>query len=288
MPSSASQFLNSFVHSSKLFPPNILGYSIGPTIGHGATSIICKAYSPTGSIVAVKILPPSSIQEAKTWSRLSHEHILPLFDFHLSLSHLYLFTLYCPAGSLLDLLRSLPTQSLLQDDAGMIFRQVVRGLRYLHQEAFIVHRDIKLDNILIDEMGSCRIADFGMAVSLLPDQEQDTEPPRYHRNSTSTHSLQPQFQPGSLPYLAPELLLPTSIIRPHPSQDIWALGVLLYALLSGSLPFFDTFEPRLQLKILNGTRSFSPFLPFSPFLYRHLYPFTRHRSRRRTYPQRLS
>ena len=165
----------------------------------------------------------------------------------------------------------------------MIFRQVVRGLRYLHEEAIFVHRDIKLENVLIDEMGFCRIADFGMAVRILDsdsilssdsDDDDDLQDlprpahpsPRYHRNSTSSHSLlslhhhnnHNHFQPGSLPYAAPELLLPRPIdlhpihSRPHPSQDIWALGVLLYALLSGSLPFYDTFEPRLQLKILNG------------------------------------
>ena len=79
-----------------------------------------------------------------------------------------------------------------------------------------------------------------------------------------THS----FQPGSLPYAAPELLLPqtSGALRPHPSQDIWALGVMLYTLLTGRLPYSDAFEPRLQMKILNGMFQLSIF-PYSFLTY---------------------
>ena len=315
MPSPAAQFLNTFASPTRPQTTSIAGYSLGQTIGYGSTSIIRKAYSASGSISAVKVIslanPSSSLKhhlrEAHTWSLLSHEHILPLFAFHHSKSHLYFFTLYCPAGSLLDVLKSLGTPALLQDDAGMIFRQVVRGLSYIHQEAFFVHRDIKLENVLVDEMGFCRIADFGMAIRITDpdsqgpsssdscdddddDDDNNIRPghttPRYHRNSTSTHSLlslqqhnhQNHFQPGSLPYAAPELLVPRPIVlhphhsshpRPHPSQDIWALGVLLYALLSGTLPFFDTFEPRLQLKILNGQVPLIPHFFILPSLQAH-------------------
>ena len=305
MSSPAAQFLNSFVNSNQPKSPTtttVAGYTIGHLIGYGSTSIIRKAYSSDASPAAVKIIPYSSssalkllLREAATWSILSHEHILPLFAFTHSHSHLYFFTLYCPAGSLLDVLKSQGNPALLQDDAGMIFRQVVRGLSYLHLEAKFVHRDIKLENVLIDEMGVCRIADFGLAVrfndsdSHFNEQDQDIHHPlRYHRNSTSTHSAlslkhhnhHNHFLPGSLPYASPELLLPppilldhpNSIPRPHPSQDIWALGVLLYALLTGSLPFFDSFEPRLQLKILNGTfRSFTSRISiFTTHHLRHL------------------
>lgn len=76
---------------------------------------------------------------------------------------------------------------------------------------------------------------------------------RQHRPSTP-----PSFPPGSLPYASPELLCPpsqpqTGATSPSPAQDIWALGVLLYFLLtSGALPFADAFEPRLQMKIIRG------------------------------------
>ncbi|KAF8669651.1 Protein tyrosine kinase [Rhizoctonia solani] len=155
-------------------------------------------------------------EEAALWSTLSHEHILPLFSAEESdsLGAWFLFTLYCPAGTLLDLLKrdgqiitpsaqNTPSKrrpsfassfspvnsisrgrsgsitqpqpqrgGLLPETAATLFRQVVRGLRYLHEVARVVHRDIKLENVLVDENGGARITDFGLAVQL------DEEPVR--------------------------------------------------------------------------------------------------------------
>ncbi|CAE6446077.1 unnamed protein product [Rhizoctonia solani] len=155
-------------------------------------------------------------EEAALWSTLSHEHVLPLFSAEESesLGAWFLFTLYCPAGTLLDLLKrdgqiitpsaqNTPSKrrpsfassfspvnsisrgrsgsitqpqpqrgGLLPETAATLFRQVVRGLRYLHEVARVVHRDIKLENVLVDENGGARITDFGLAVQL------DEEPVR--------------------------------------------------------------------------------------------------------------
>jgi MAP/microtubule affinity-regulating kinase len=312
--SPAAMFLSAFTTTQQqpLNPHDegqiISGYTLGDIIGYGSTSIIRKASSISGDVVAVKIIYRADLvrignapqarkrlqHEASVWSTLSHEHILPLFSAVYTPHADYFVTLYCPAGSLFDILKRDGTPALLQDDVGTMFRQVVRGLRYLHETSLLVHRDMKLENVLVDEMGMCRIADFGMSRYIDSDGSDDEGYPAghhdqsdmfspgvhravslstkrqlgnlhtnhlpRHRNSTSSNQPIHRFQPGSLPYAAPELLLPqtSDALHPHPRQDIWALGVMLYTLLTGRLPFADSFEPRLQIKILKG--EFFPFL----------------------------
>ncbi|KAL1742047.1 kinase-like domain-containing protein, partial [Schizophyllum fasciatum] len=292
------------------------GYTLGGVIGYGGFSTIRKAFSRSGSLVAVKIVRRDDVQrqpnpdqarrqlgrEADTWASLSHEHVLPLFSVERSASADFFITAYCPAGSLFDILKRDGRPALPQDDAGIMFRQVVRGLRYLHETARLVHRDMKLENVLVDEMGVCRIGDFGSArrigealrleedeaEAIRPNTPSTTKPglvhrtsslayptakhaplhlslqrhqgPRSHRNSTATggRGMATALADGSLPYAAPELLLPpASGTTPvaDPAQDIWAVGVMLYAMLAGRLPFTDQFEPRLQMKIIHGTYS---------------------------------
>ncbi|KAF7974314.1 hypothetical protein HWV62_12478 [Athelia sp. TMB] len=313
--SPAAMFLSSFspMAAAPMRLPDdegetVAGYTLGPIIGHGASSIIRRASSTSGGTVAIKIVRRSDLakqsqpalarkrldREVSIWSSLSHEHILPLFTTVRTPHADFFVTLYCPAGTLFDILKRDGRPALPQDDAGMMFRQVVRGLRYLHEVARLVHRDIKLENVLVDEMGVCRIGDFGMSRNIgdldADDEDQphlqqesdraqglerratfvqhkkpmlphhgplsrhlSTNLPR-HRNSTTSASPGPPshvFQPGSLPYAAPEILTPNPVPC-DPSQDIWALGVMLYAMLAGRLPFTDSFEPRLQMKILHG------------------------------------
>lgn len=271
-------------------------YVLGQVIGHGGFSVVKKATSASG-VVAVKIIPTSSSNgpndkermatlenEISIWSNLHHEYVLPLFTNYRTDDNIYLVTLYCPAGSLFDILRLHGAPGLPQEDVSTMFRQIVRGLRYLHEQARLVHGDIKLENVLVDELGACRIADFGLAryitstpISRNPSGDelrQSALPPHLrgrssrHRNSTHVPGLKKpsslhHFPAGSLPYAAPELLLPptaSSKVNPDeetsypisPAQDVWALGCMLHALLFGRLPFADSYEPRLQMKIVRG------------------------------------
>ncbi|KAH9922974.1 kinase-like domain-containing protein [Fomitopsis serialis] len=183
----------------------IAGYTLGPVIGVGGFSVIRQATSSEGGSVAVKIVRRTDLsararkrldREMTIWRSLSHEHVLPLFSVTQTARADYYATLYCPAGTLFDILKRDGHPALPQDDAGMMFRQVVRGLRYLHEVAGVVHGDMKLENVLVDEMGVCRIADFGMARKIGEVEEPDAETRR--------------------------------------------------------LPFVDSYDPRLQMKILHG------------------------------------
>ncbi|KZV62430.1 kinase-like protein, partial [Peniophora sp. CONT] len=290
--------------------PEIDGYVLGRVIARGGGGVVRSAvpsstahsHSLDGE-VAVKIVARASLTplersradaEVNLWSGLLHEHILPLFNTYHTPLATYLFMPLCPSGTLLDILRRDGTPGLPTPFASQLWRQVVSGVRYLHEEAKVVHGDLKLENVLLDAQGSARIADFGLSSQI---KEGESAPRRQrsvlmarkdgaggmsrqrshtnqnmgsalgaHWGGARERSSAPvvdnngvetvyELPAGSLPYAAPELLHPPAPGAPYtpaPPQDIWALGVMLYALLAGRLPFADTFEPRLTVKILRG------------------------------------
>lgn len=234
--------------------------------------------------------------ETTLWSRLNHPNILgmkeviKLDDATLIVSEL------ASGGTLLNYIKTNGSPGLLEFRCQQIFYQLCSAVKYLHQEAGLIHRDIKCENILLDINGNVKLCDFGLACEGGILKSQKIEPYFIERlkntigeqhpvNCTGLCCAYPIIESTSLPttmyltvprssrnelvgslhYTAPELLEKTekkcglfSVFSP--ATDIWSCGVVLYAMLCGTLPFNDTFIPRLQLNILNGKYNYEKVL----------------------------
>ncbi|KAF8932484.1 hypothetical protein BGZ47_011361 [Haplosporangium gracile] len=177
------------------FHPQVGEYLLGRVIGHGGFSVVREATSiqmdESGQVdrVAVKIVKIQTgatdndrvqkmlRKEIAIWSQISHPHVLPFLAVEELPMDTFIFCELCTGGQLLNYL-SLRSDSLSQsttpttprsakpleeDEARVIFNQVAEAVRYLHEEKRIVHRDIKLENILRHEDGTWKICDFGLA-----------------------------------------------------------------------------------------------------------------------------
>lgn len=122
---------------------------------------------------------------------------------------------------------------LTEDEARRFFQQILSGVEYCHRN-MVVHRDLKPENILLDARHHVKIADFGLS-NVMKDG---------HFLKTSC---------GSPNYAAPEVI--SGKLYAGPEVDVWSCGVILYALLCGSLPFDDENIPNLFRKIKNGIYS---------------------------------
>ncbi|RKP24688.1 kinase-like domain-containing protein, partial [Syncephalis pseudoplumigaleata] len=201
-------------------------------------------------------------QELQIWRRLQHPNVLPLLDSFESPMALYAVSPRCPNGSLYHALRRFRRQEsgdcassfdafasygqsdgprgLPLDAVRQIVSQLASAIRYLHHDAAVAHGDLKLENVLINAAGHVQIIDFGLSRELFDDNS----------NSTPARQAGGASAAGSLPYCAPELLRGGQPVSP--ASDCWALGVMIYALLMGELPFQDAYEPRLIFKIIHA------------------------------------
>lgn len=178
--------------------------------------------------VAVKVLPPELVedevfmqrfkQEAHLLARLQHPHIVSVYDFGVtSTGYHYIVMEFVEGVSLMEILRrEQPTPS----RAVTMVCQVCEALEYAHGRG-VIHRDIKPGNILIDERGLVRVADFGLAKNQMRDQ------------STTTGSRTRGFI-GTISYASPEQRRKDA--RVDLRSDLFSLGVTLYELLTGCLP----------------------------------------------------
>ncbi|XP_029922165.1 MAP/microtubule affinity-regulating kinase 4 isoform X1 [Myripristis murdjan] len=218
--------------------PHIGNYRLLKTIGKGNFAKVKLArHILTGREVAIKIidktqLNPTSLQklfrEVRIMKSLNHPNIVQLFEVIETEKTLYLIMEYASGGEVFDYLVS--HGRMKEKEARAKFRQIVSAVHYCHQKN-IVHRDLKAENLLLDADSNVKIADFGFSNEFTMGSKLDT------------------FC-GSPPYAAPELFQGKKYDGPE--VDIWSLGVILYTLVSGSLPFDGQNLKELRERVLRG------------------------------------
>jgi MAP/microtubule affinity-regulating kinase len=152
--------------------------------------------------------------------------------------HIYLVMEYIRGCSLHSYLKSKYNRKIEEEEARGIFKQVVSGVAYCHRKS-VSHRDIKLENVLMTEDGVIKIIDFGFSTCIPNDKKI-------------------KLFCGTPSYMAPEIVSKKEFAGPP--ADVWALGVLLYAILCGVFPFKGIDDKDLYRKIMRGTFGFPDHL----------------------------
>jgi serine/threonine protein kinase len=226
-------------------PDRVGKYKLMGIIGSGAFATVYKAqHQVTMSVVALKAIAKRKVRsqaefellqrEVMLMKVMDHPFVAPLFEVLDDEVNFYLAIELVENGNLLDYINR--QHGLSEEGARRIYFQLVSVLDYLHREKHIVHRDLKAENVLLDQYSNIRVVDFGLSKNF----------------SKQNPFLQTTC--GSPAYVSPE------IIREEPyttAADVWASGVLLYAMVCGSLPFDgDNLSAMLQAIL-----SASPIIP---------------------------
>ncbi|MCJ1403285.1 serine/threonine-protein kinase KIN2 [Xylographa trunciseda] len=233
-------------------------WSLGKTIGAGSMGKVKLAKNlETGEQVAIKIVPRQSTdehhsvrdreradhskeirtaREAAIVTLLNHPYICGMRDVVRTNYHWYMLFEYVNGGQMLDYIIS--HGRLKEKQARKFGRQIASALDYCHRNS-IVHRDLKIENILISKTGDIKIIDFGLSNLFSP------------RNHLKTFC-------GSLYFAAPELLQARQYTGPE--VDIWSFGIVLYVLVCGKVPFDDQSMPQLHAKIKKGIVDYPAWL----------------------------
>ncbi|KAL1925527.1 uncharacterized protein VTP21DRAFT_410 [Calcarisporiella thermophila] len=209
---------------------NMLGpYQLLRTVGEGEFGKVkLGVHSETGIEVAIKLIRKQDVDTASRHTKVEreifvlrtvrHPNIVKLYDVLETEKYIGIVLEYASGGELFEYI--LAHRYLKEKDACRLFAQLISGVNYLHRQ-HIVHRDLKLENLLLDRNRSIIITDFGFA-NHFGKPEEDLM-------ATSC---------GSPCYAAPELVVSDGLYV-GPAADIWSCGVILYAMLCGFLPYDD-------------------------------------------------
>ncbi len=220
----------------------IRGYALAERIGMGGMGSVYRAVQPNVEReVAVKIILPAFANhpdfirrfeaEAQLVARLEHPHIVPLYDYWREPGVAYLVMRLLRGGNIQSLLGQGP---LSMDVTTHLLEQICSALNAAHRIG-VIHRDLKPANVLLDEDNNAYLADFGIAKNISnPDLE---------------HQTQIDEMIGTPHYMSPEQIRSLSI---KPQTDIYCLGIMLYEMLTGALPFagptpFDYIQQHINM-----------------------------------------
>jgi serine/threonine protein kinase len=222
-------------------------YRLEKTIGQGTYGKVkLGIHMKTNEKVAVKIIEKSQLQSQKQIARLQreirflkllyHPHIVKVYDVIETTECIYIVMEYAVGGELFDYI--VAHKRVKEKEARAFFRMVLSAVDYCHKNS-VIHRDLKPENLLLDETKSIKIIDFGFGNTYIENGYLDT------------------FC-GSPFYAAPEMILGKKYEGPE--VDMWSLGVILFALLCGHLPFDDANMKELYKKIASGTYTVPDYL----------------------------
>ncbi|GMM33203.1 protein kinase [Saccharomycopsis crataegensis] len=230
---------------TKKVKKNYVGpWKLGRTLGRGATGRVRLAkHSRTGQLAAVKIIPKSTFKDPSNSAAgltdgiereiiimklISHPNIMALYDVWENKGELYLILEYVEKGELFNYL--VKHIRLAEREAVHYFKQIIAGVNYCHSFN-ICHRDLKPENLLLDRNHNIKIADFGMAALEVTNKMLNT-------SCGSPHYASPEVVTGESYHGGP--------------SDIWSCGIILFALLTGHLPFDDEHMTKLLAKVRSG------------------------------------
>ena len=218
-------------------------YQLIEAINSGGMATIYKAYQPAlDRVVAIKVLPEYLLAqagflerfkiEAQAIAKLDHPHILPVYDYGEAERTPYLVMKYVPGGTLKDLMEQGPLDV---RQTAQLLRQIAEALDHAHQQG-VVHRDVKPSNVLLQDGKWALLMDFGLAKML-----------------TSTSNITASGTGVGTPdYMSPEQAQGLSIDQ---RTDIYSLGIMLYQMLTGKVPFHAETPMAVMLKQIVETPS---------------------------------
>ena len=228
-------------------------YDLGSTednrLGEGSTGTVRKIYHKVSrepyalKTIELNRLSPetrtSLFEEVKIMQILDHPNIIKLVSTYVTTSRLFIVMECCTGGELYDKLYEQPNNRFSEIEARDIAMKVVSALKYLHQNG-ISHRDLKLENFIFSQPGphgEIKMIDFGLSSNHLIPNQYDCCPV------------------GTCYYMAPEVVEGT--VKDVPATDMWSFGVLMFMLMSGSVPFGGSTDEEIFQKIVKVDFAFN-------------------------------